>query len=140
MNGRRWCLLLIMTCVAPWSTAGEVQAASADVEIAYLIGVVEASPCEFERNGAWYDGRQAATHLRDKYHWLAHVYAIASAEQFIEQVASSSSFSGHPYALRCAGSAEMNTAPWLSEALGRYRALMPSKEVAHPPQHGAPTS
>ncbi len=133
-------VLLVVSGLAWWSPLVDAEPASVDAEIAYLIGVIDTSSCDFERNGSWYDGREAAAHLRDKYRWLARVRRIETAEEFIEQVASSSSFSGRPYILRCAGAAEINTAPWLREALASYRKPAKTDEAAHPSPRGAPAS
>src|SRR5579863_6847182 len=70
---------------------------AAEVEIGYLLGLLEQSGCEFFRNGTWYDAERAQAHLRAKYAALAANNQIKTAEDFIEKAASNSSISGQPY-------------------------------------------
>src|SRR5271155_3186437 len=83
--------------------------AAAQIEINHLLGLIEQSGCEFFRNGTWYDAQRAQAHLRAKYDALAANDQIKTAEDFIEKAASSSSLSGRPYQIRCAGAAGMTT-------------------------------
>lgn len=94
----------------------------AQTEINYLLGSIENSACEFFRNGSWYDGKKAAAHLRDKYALLAAGQRIRTAEDFIEEAATTSSVSGQPYQVRCGTDKAVDTNPWLREVLARYRA------------------
>jgi hypothetical protein len=94
---------------------------AAEAEIAYLLRFVEQSGCEFYRNGDWYDSGRAAAHLRDKYAALAARGEVASAEEFIDRVATRSILSGRPYEVRCDGGGVVAAAQWLREALLRYR-------------------
>ncbi len=65
---------------------------------------MEHSGCEFYRNGTWYDSKTARAHLQSKYEMLAGSGRINSAEDFIDQAATSSgSLSGRPYQVRCGG-------------------------------------
>ena len=88
-------------------------------ETEYLLGYIEASGCDFYRNGSRYDAARAGAHLRGKY---AAIGQVATAEAFIDKMASRSSLSGQPYEVSCAGQGRVMTAPWLREALARYRA------------------
>lgn len=94
----------------------------AQTEVNYLLGSIENSTCEFFRNGSWYDGRKAAAHLRDKYALLAAEDRVRTAEDFIEEAATTSSASGQPYQVRCSGGKAVPTNPWLRDMLARYRA------------------
>jgi hypothetical protein len=132
--------LLLVLGLAHGAPALCVESSRGADEIAYLITTVENSACQFERNGSWHDGPEAASHLRDKYRWLVRLSAIATAEDFIDRVASVSTISGQPYAMRCAGGADMKTGPWLREALARHRAQHDSHDVARPSADGAPAS
>jgi uncharacterized protein DUF5329 len=102
---------------------------AAVVEINYLLQHIEASGCEFYRNGSWYDAAQAKAHLRLKYDYLAARNQIGSAEDFIDKAASKSSLSGRAYKIRCAGAAEVESNPWLRDALERYRAAKQSSDA-----------
>ena len=93
----------------------------AELEINYLLGLIEQSGCEFFRNGTWYDAPRAQAHLRAKYDALAAGNQIKTAEDFIEKAASNSSMSGRPYQIRCGGSVAISTNQWFSAALAQYR-------------------
>jgi len=95
--------------------------AIAQSEINHLLAFIEQSGCQFYRNGSWYDSKDAAAHLRDKYEYLSARGLIKSAEDFIVQAATKSSLSGKAYAIKCGSGPEMTTDQWLSEALARYR-------------------
>ncbi|HLZ99737.1 MAG TPA: DUF5329 domain-containing protein [Steroidobacteraceae bacterium] len=101
----------------------------AQVEIDYLLGFVEQSNCEFYRNGSSYDAAQAGSHLREKYAALAAAGRILTGDEFIDKVASRSSLSGRPYEVKCTGHARMSTAPWLREALMRFRTMGAPREL-----------
>lgn len=119
-------LLGVVIYLSLMPAAIAAQSATTHAEIAHLIDAVERSNCEFLRNGSWYDARQAASHLRNKYQLLSATDQIASAEDFISKAASQSSFSGQAYGLRCTGGALVSSAQWLNAALAKYRgALVP---------------
>lgn len=82
--------------------------------IAFLIERVGGSGCRFVRNGTEHPAPEAADHLRRK---LTSVRRELSPEQFIEHVASKSSMSGRPYAIRCDGRPEETAGDWLRRAL-----------------------
>jgi Family of unknown function (DUF5329) len=90
-------------------------------EIAYLLGFVEASGCDFYRNGTRYSAMQAGSHLRQKYAVLMSSGKPATTEAFIDKVATRSSLTGVPYEVTCTGAARVGTAAWLREELARYR-------------------
>jgi len=104
-------------------TARAAPPAVAQIEITYLLGLIEQSGCDFFRNGVWYDAHQAQAHLSAKYDVLTASDQIRTTEDFIEKAASTSSMSGRPYQIRCGGSAPMPTNQWFSEALARYRKI-----------------
>ncbi|WP_439102046.1 DUF5329 domain-containing protein [Congregibacter sp.] len=94
-------------------------ATPADREITYLINSVEESGCLFMRNGDEHQATDAADHLRLKYR-RGKRYA-KSADQFIERLASESSWTGKPYFINCPGSPSVTSRDWLSDELERYR-------------------
>lgn len=95
--------------------------AAAQAEIAQLLGYLRTSGCEFQRNGTWYSGRDAAAHLERKYKYLVKHSQIGSAEAFIETAASRSSRSGEPYLVRCQPHQSVPSAVWLRAELDRFR-------------------
>ena len=107
-------LLLLQFC----ANAG---AATAEQEVDYLITFVADSGCAFYRNDNFHESVDAADHLRNKYQrgkgW------VNSAEQFIDRIASESSFSGKPYRVICEG-LEMTSGHWLHQALEQHRRAM----------------
>jgi len=119
-------LLAAVLCLALGLTLTPVARAAppliAQTEINYLLGFIESSPCEFFRNGSWYDAKKAAAHLRDKYAMLAAGDRIQTAEDFIEEAATKSSLSGRPYQVRCGSDQAVTSNQWLRDALERYRA------------------
>ena len=95
-------------------------AAEPAAEIEYLLHAVGDSGCEFIRNGTNHDAADAEAHLRMKYdrgrRW------VKTTEQFIERIASESSWSGEPYQIHCDATAPGPTRDWLRARLTEYRA------------------
>ncbi len=90
----------------------------ADAEIQYLLHYVADSGCTFTRNGSDHDSADAADHLRLKYS-RGKRYA-STAEQFIDRLASESSWTGKAYTVNCQGRTTP-TGEWLHRALDEYR-------------------
>ncbi len=88
-------------------------------EIAYLLGYVETSACQFQRNGKTYPAAEARAHLARKYSTVKS--RIETAEDFIRYVASASSTTGEAYRAHCPGAKERDSGPWLSDELRRLR-------------------
>lgn len=95
--------------------------ASVQMEVDFLLGDVEASGCEFYRNGTWHDSKSAQAHLRDKYKYLVARNLIKTTEDFIARAATESSFSGQPYEVRCNGGATVTSKQWLHDELAHFR-------------------
>ena len=103
-----------------------------DAEIQYLLEFVATSQCSFIRNGNLHKPADAADHLRLKYsRGKKHVN---SAEQFIERLASESSWSGQPYTVVCNGTTQPSK-EWLYRALGEYRKKTATKTISPPVKH-----
>jgi hypothetical protein len=118
----RTALALLLLLVA---TAGAVAAPppiQVRAEIDALMAGLQASGCEFNRNGSWYRAPEAKAHLLKKLNYLQGRTTIASTEQFIELAASKSSMSGRPYLVRCADSAPVESRVWLMHRLKSLRA------------------
>jgi hypothetical protein len=104
-----------------YSLAQTLHAASpgdSEEEIAYLLEFVASSNCLFIRNGSSHEPVDAADHLRLKYR-RGKQYA-GSAEEFIDRLASESSWTGQAYTVECAGRSETSR-QWLYRALEQYR-------------------
>ena len=105
-------LLLLAVLAAP------ATAADTDAEVEALIGTVEESGCIFTRNGSDHDAAEAADHLRLKYR-RGQRY-VGSAEQFIDRLASESSWTGRAYTITCNG-VTMTSGDWLHRELDALR-------------------
>lgn len=92
-------------------------------EIDALMATMNASRCQFERNGSWHGALDAQKHLLRK---LAYIEkrreTLASAEQFIDVAASKSSFSGKPYRVKCGSGEPVPSRDWLNRELKALRA------------------
>lgn len=92
-------------------------------EVDYLLDRVVASDCTFIRNGKRYDGADAASHLRRKYDYAQRKHGDITADQFIEHIATKSSWSGRLYTVECPPQyAEQRSADWLTQMLDQHRA------------------
>jgi hypothetical protein len=111
---------LLVLLVAAAGAAPLPPAARAEVDA--LMNRLQSSGCEFNRNGSWYAGAEAKAHLRKKLDYLESKDMVATAEQFIDKGASTSSTSGKAYLVRCAGKAPVESGPWLKAELQQLRA------------------
>ena len=96
--------------------------ASVRLELHALLTHLGTSSCHFNRNGEWHAAKDAQEHLLQK---LAYVEArrdLKNSEEFIDVAASTSSMSGQPYLVRCAGAAPVHSAVWLRARLAQMRA------------------
>lgn len=101
------------------STAARAVEPTVDSEIEQLLAWVAASGCGFERNGDRYTSKEAADHLSLKYRRGARY--VSTTEDFIDRLASQSSWTGKPYHVICDG-IEMQSGPWLHRHLAALRA------------------
>jgi hypothetical protein len=97
-------------------------AASAQDEIAALLRRLDGSDCQFYRNGTWYTGSRAASHLQRKFDYLHDKGRITDAESFIALAATRSSLSGEVYQVRCPGQPAESSAAWMRRTLENVRA------------------
>jgi hypothetical protein len=120
-------LLFLLACIfAPTGTAAPM-APAARAEIDGLMSWLEASACEFNRNGTWHTATEARSHLLRKLKYLEDRGAVQSTEQFIELAASSSSMSGQPYLVKCGNGAPVQSATWMRSQLQVIRSAGPTK-------------
>jgi hypothetical protein len=108
-------LLLALAFVAMPVTAGTM-----DEDIDYLLAAVADSNCTFTRNGKDYDGAQARDHLQMKRERGRRYYD--SVDEFIERIASKSSWSGKPYLIRCGEEPQQEAGSWFAALLAKHRA------------------
>jgi len=112
--------LIFVAMFASVSLAGEPTPAT-KLEIAHLVSYLQASGCQFYRNGTWYGSSEAVSHLNKKYQYLLDKGLVPSTEAFIERAASESSMSGRAYRVRCGSNAAVNSADWFRAELEKYR-------------------
>ena len=89
-----------------------------EAEIQYLLDFVAGSGCLFIRNGSENDSEAAADHLRLKYKKGKRYFS--TAEQFIDRLASESSWTGKKYKIDCEGEVS-ESGVWLHQALDDHR-------------------
>ena len=97
-----------------------VEAGTMDDEIDFLLTTVGSSECVFIRNGDQHEAAAAQKHLQMKRKRGKRYYD--NADEFIEKLASKSSFSGKLYYIQCGDEAEQPAGEWFSAALSTYRA------------------
>jgi hypothetical protein len=90
-------------------------------EIEALLSKLQASGCQFNRNGTWYTGSEAKDHLARKLEHLESKASVSSTEQFIDLAASRSSSSGQAYLVQCAGGVPVESKQWLGSQLASIR-------------------
>lgn len=96
-------------------------APSVRAEIDALLSTFQKSGCQFFRNGSWHTASEARAHLLRKLEYLEGKNAVQSTEQFIERAASTSSFTGQPYLVKCGDTAAVKSKQWLSAQLKTIR-------------------
>ena len=107
-------ILLCLVC-APAAFADETM----DREIDYLLETVANSNCVFVRNGSEHGPEAAKDHLSLKRRRGKRYFS--SAEEFIDRLASSSSWSGKPYYIRCDDGEQQLASSWFYDILAEYR-------------------
>jgi len=124
-------LLLFVSLASMFAVAGAAMPLSplARSEIDGLMSRLEASGCEFNRNGSWYPATEARSHLLRKLQYLEERGAVQSAEQFIELAATSSSVSGQPYLVKCDNGPPVPSGTWLRTQLQAVRLARPARSA-----------
>lgn len=112
-NVRKIYLFLVFALVSSFSVA-----ATTDEEINYLLSVLTTDDCSFVSNDISYSGREFEQHLRSKLRLNDDL--IASADDYIEKIATRSAVSGQPYVAVCDGKLRI-TKEWFGELLEAYR-------------------
>jgi hypothetical protein len=116
--------VLIATVAILWCAIAAAAQTSAPVraEIDAVLAKLQASGCQFNRNGSWYSGSEAKDHLLRKLEYLERNSSISNTEQFIEAAASKSSSSGRAYTVKCGGQSTVASQVWLTQQLSAIRA------------------
>lgn len=115
MNTRTF--LVFLLCLFPISL--HARDAGQDARIEHLIGGIESlSGAVFIRNGTEYDHKAAGSHLRMKLGKAGS--RVKTAEDFIDGIASKSSFSGKPYRIRKPDGSVVDTGPYFHARLKEY--------------------
>lgn len=109
-------LLLVLGILAVGAVGADE--ATMDAEIDHLLDAVAASDCTFIRNGKEHDAKAARDHLSTKRRRGRRYFD--TAEEFIDRIASKSSWSGKDYRIRCDGE-EQTAQAWFTAVLDRYR-------------------
>ena len=110
-------LLLVLAFCPKAQTAA--QSGQASNEIRQLIDAVANSGCTFIRNGTEHTANAAADHLKLK--WRRGKKHADTAEDFINNLASKSSWTGKPYSIKCPNQPEQTSADWLAQKLTQIR-------------------
>jgi len=116
-------LLLACALFAPFVVHAQATGddlARMDKEVTALLDALRTSGCDFNRNGSWYEGDEAAKHLQRKYDYVRS--KVAHTEEFIEQAGSKSSMSGKAYEVRCGETAPVPSGEWLVAKIEELRA------------------
>lgn len=113
--------LSLAAMTPPTAALAQPPAAGVQREVNALFRTLERSDCQFNRNGTWYGGKQAAVHLRRKYDYLHKKGQLTTTEAFIENAASRSSMSGQAYLVRCGGKPAAESRSWFMTQLGQLR-------------------
>lgn len=118
MKGRKY-LIGLLAIQLIFATSAIAASDSADAEIQYLLQEVGSSDCTFVRNGERHAARRAEDHLRMKYNKARK--HIDNAEEFIDKIASESSWTGKAYTIECPNAATESSRSWLLARLQGHR-------------------
>lgn len=113
-------LFTLMACVFASNLYAQT-APEVSTEIQQLLGQLERSGCQFNRNGTWYDSAEAKTHLQRKLDYLNRKGTLKNTEQFIELAGSKSSSTGKTYSVKCDNDSPIPSNVWLTKALSNLR-------------------
>jgi hypothetical protein len=118
---RRRLLLLSAPLLSVTAWAGDAMPPAERTRVERLIRYVESrADLVFVRNGKDYNCADAATFLREKLSAMGG--DVATARQFIDQIASKSSMSGEPYMVRHPDGRMEPSAKFLGDELKRIEA------------------
>lgn len=114
--------ILTIVCALWWAISSATPTAEpVRAEIEALLAKLQASGCQFNRNGSWYSGAEAKDHLLRKLEYIEDKGTVQSTEQFVELAASKSGLSGKPYQVKCGSELPVESQLWLSKQLSVLR-------------------
>ena len=111
--------LMLLLCLA--LAAGAHADEQMEEEIDHLLDAVAKSECVFIRNGKEHGAEAAKDHLSLKRRRGKRYFS--SADEFIERLASSSSWTGKPYFIRCGADGEQLASEWFGRILAEFRTV-----------------
>jgi hypothetical protein len=95
------------------------------LELASVLTRLEASGCQFNRNGTWFSSVEARAHLQRKFDYVEQKTSAQSTEEYIALAATKSSLSGTPYQVQCGAQPAVNSASWLLKQMQEVRSANP---------------
>lgn len=116
-------LLSIALAIFILLASGAAFPASMDEEIDFLLDTVADSDCTFTRNGKDHAAADARDHLQMKRKRGARYFD--SSDEFIDKIASESSWSGKPYYIQCDNELRVTAKEWFSALLENHRKKNP---------------
>jgi hypothetical protein len=119
-------LLGFLLAAPVFAVAADFPAAD-QAQVEAVLGFLGRSTCQFYRNGQWYDGLTAEHHLRGKFDYLVKKGWIHNTEEFLDNAATKSSFTGEPYRVRCPGGQAQSSAEWLRSRIAEMRVAKQDK-------------
>lgn len=120
MNFQRLFISFILVSISHSSLATQAPPATR-AEINMLFKQLQASGCQFNRNGTWYSGSEAQSHLTKKLEYFENKNMIKNTEDFIAHAASTSSSSGKAYQVKCGNAPATESKVWLLQQLKALR-------------------
>ncbi len=117
MNVRKITISAVAACTL--LVSGAAFSASMDEEIDFLLDTVGNSDCVFTRNGKDHAAEDARDHLQMKRKRGKRYFD--SSEEFIERLASKSSWSGKPYFIQCGDEPRVTAKEWFTALLEQHR-------------------
>jgi hypothetical protein len=115
----RWPVRIAFACALVGLQVAKAETPSMDAEIDYLIQAVAGSQCTFVRNGKEHDAEDASQHLQMKRKRGKRYYD--STEQFIERIASKSSWTDKDYLIKCGPDRTETARQWFTTKLAQFR-------------------
>lgn len=117
----KWVAVTVVFCfiLSGSALADDDDDAVMNAEIDYLMESVANSGCIFIRNGKEHEAVDAVDHLAMKRKRGKRYYD--DTDTFVERIASSSSWSGDPYLIRCGDEEEREIEGWYLEKLEEFR-------------------
>jgi len=112
-------LILFAAVMMLGNATAQADASNMDAEIDFLLDTVVTSNCVFIRNGSEYKSEAARDHLQMKRERGKRYFD--NTEEFIERLASKSSWSGKAYLIQCGNAPQQTTNSWFNALLVQYR-------------------